>query len=853
MTDLQRIATEFRSINSILKTALTLVLPLIITACGGGADTTQNPFTGNNGNANQGPPAANQDVRDFEVHVWNNLKAENRCGLCHGNGGQTPNFADATDVNIAYSHAVPLVKMQDPASSLLVTKVGAGHNCWIGIDTVCADSIENMITNWAGVEITSTARVIQLTAPVIKEPGDSKNYPALATDNVPNSFEQTVYPLLTANCAACHFEEGGSQQQSPFFANPVDVDSAYEAAKTKINVDLPPNSRLVQRLNEGHNCPTDCANDALDMRLAIEAFAGSISPVVIDPALVTSKALTLLDGIIASGGNRHEANAIALWEFKSGTGTTAFDTSGIEPAMNLTFDGNVDWLGAYGVDLNGGKAWSDTQSSKKLHDFIKSSGEYSIEVWNIPANVTQEDANIVSYDAGSTQKNFALTQTLYNYNFHNRVDNGVSDPNGEPALSTPNADEVLQSSLQHVVVTYNPVAGEGRNIYVNGELINVADPVTESTSISSWDDTYAFVLGKSAANSHTWLGKIRMLVIHNRVLTQDQITQNFEIGVGQKYFLLFSISDEIGVADSYIRFEVSQFDSFSYLFQNPTFINLDEDWAPGGFTVQNMRIGINGKEAIAGQSFANMNVTIDSSYSAAEGQNLSAHGAVIELEKGSDSDEFFLTFELLGAQSNPFNDPVPTPPADPLDADPVSDIGVRTFDEINATIAKITGIPTTNAAVNSVFQQYIQQLPTVETIDAFLASHQMAIAQLALTSCSERVDYDSNPSNTPLLFTNVDFTEASGSAFNDVTKRGYVIDPILQAVLSSNLDSQPDAIDISDLLGAATPQTLNSGVSTYSYDSLIIKMNTTSSAARTAQIVKAVCASAVGSAAMLIQ
>lgn len=831
-----------------------LAFPLMITACGGGAETVPNPFLGNNNNVNQGPPAANQDVRDFEVNVWNNLKAENRCGQCHGEGGQTPNFADASDVNVAYTEAVPLVNLQDPASSLMATKVGSGHNCWEPVDAVCADIIENMITSWAGDEDNTTARIIQLTAPVIKNPGDSKNYPADATDNAPNSFEQTVYPLLTASCDSCHFEEGVSQQQSPFFANPVDVGSAYDAAKAKINIDLPANSRLVQRLIEGHNCPTDCAGDAAAMQNAIEAFAGAISPVVIDTALVTSKALTMLDGIIASGGNRHESNAIALWEFKTGAGTTAFDTSGIEPAMNLTFDGNVAWLGAYGLDLTGGKAWSDTQSSKKLHDLIKSSGEFSIEVWNIPSNVTQEDANIVSYDAGATQKNFALTQTLYNYNFHNRVDNGVSDPNGDPALSTPDADEVLQSSLQHVVATYNPVGGEGRKIYVNGELIDVADPITESTSIASWDDTYAFVLGQSAANSQTWLGKIRMLSIHNRVLTQEQIVQNFEVGVGQKYFLLFSIAEEIGVDDSYIRFEVSQFDSFSYLFENPTFINLDAEWTPGGFTVQNMRIGINGKEAVAGQSFANMDVTIDSSYSAAEGHNLSTRGAIIALEKGSDSDEFFLTFELLGANTHTFDDPDPTQPADPADAKAVSDIGVRTFDEINATIAKITGIAITNAAVNTVFQQYEQQLPTVETIDAFLASHQMAIAQLALTSCSERVEADKAlSSGARFLFKDVNFNEASGSAFSDATKRGYVIDPVLQAVLSINLGSQPDSGDISNLLGATTPQTLDTGVGTYTYDSLITQMNTTSTTGRTAQIVKAVCASVVGSAAMLIQ
>jgi len=857
------------------------ILAAALIACEG-PSTVQNPTQTDNTVTNDSPPAATADVRSFEVNVWNSLKAENRCGQCHGNAGQTPTFADASDVNIAYSFAVPLVDLQDPASSLMVTKVAAGHNCWEQFNSVCADSIESMISNWAGVSAdTTTARAIQLTAPAIKDPGDSKTYPATAIDNSPNGFADTVHPLLEQHCIACHYEEAVTQQQSPFFANP-DVDSAYEAAKPKINIDLPINSRLVQRLLDGHNCWTDCGaidentgnvnGNAGEMLAEIEKFSAGISQTVIDPTLLTSKALTLLDdGIIASGGNRHESNLIALWEFKAGSGTTAFDTSGIEPFMHLNLDGSVNWLGAYGLDFSGGKAWADTTTSKKLHDFIKSSGEYSIEAWVIPANVTQEDANIISLDAGSNQKNLALTQTLYNYNFHNRTD--LSDSNGEPFISTEDAGEILQSSLQHVVASYDPVAG--RKIYVNGELIDVSDPVTDSTAISSWDDTYAFVLGNSSANSKTWNGKLRMVAIHNRVLNEEQILQNFEVGVGQKYFLLFSIADQIGIPDSYIRFEVSQFDSFSYLFEQPTFINLNSDWTPVGFNIQKIRIGINGKQAVAGQSFAYMDTAVDSSYNAVDGQLLSPNGAVIALEKGSDSDEFFLTFEVIGNNSQAFVEPAPTPPAAPADAEPVSDIGVRTFDEINASIAQITGIPVTNSAVNTLFLQYKQQFPTVETIDAFLSSHQMAIAQLALTSCSERVNADrSLVAADRYLFKDVDFTESAETAFNTALKRSYAIGPILNALLSSNLDSQPDQTEITDSLGASSAQTLNTAAGSYSYNSLITQMtacpvegvdphynedfpcNTATdinTAERTAQIVKAVCAAAVGSAAMLIQ
>ncbi len=100
-----------------------------------------------------------------------------------------------------------------------------------------------------------------------------------------------------------------------------------------------------------------------------------------------------------------------------------------------------------------------------------------------------------------------------------------------------------------------------------------------------------------------------------------------------------------------------------------------------------------------------------------------------------------------------------------------------------------------------------------------------------------------------------------------------MINPVVNAVLLNNLDSQPDQTEVANLLGADTSQTLTTSVATYPYDSLITEMikcpqlgdphfnpdflcNLTTdiyTAARTAQIVKAVCAAAVGSAAMLIQ
>ena len=144
-----------------------------------------------------------------------------------------------------------------------------------------------------------------------------------------------------------------------------------------------------------------------------------------------------------------------------------------------------------------------------------------------------------------------------------------------------------------------------------------------------------------------WQGTIRLVAIHNSALTQEQVQQNFDVGVGEKFFLLFDVSDVLQVApqSSYFLFEVQQFDSYSYLFDRPHFLTLDGS-SPTGIPVQGMRIGLNGDEAPVGQSYANLNTTLEAGLFEELGQPLSPLGAVLPLEKGPQEDEFFLTFDL---------------------------------------------------------------------------------------------------------------------------------------------------------------------------------------------------------------
>ena len=874
--------TGLRIIQAVIATAL-------IASCGGGAETETQPRpanSGSSGNTYGGPAPATDDIQAFRIELWDYIREDGSgpadCGQCHSvPGGIVPMFARGDDVNRAYAAVDSYIDRANPALSGLVSRVSTGHGCWLGTGngTACADTMIRWIENWIGGG-SDDGRQILLTPPVIKEPGESMNFPATSANF------NSLHNLLVTHCSDCH-TSAAETPQAPYFAAE-SIDEAYEAAKTKINLDLPANSRLVVRLApENHNCwfapnPPDladagtCAGDASIMLQAIEDYIGAngIVPDSVDPLLVTSSALQLGDGIVASGGNRFEDNLIALWEFKQLPGSkVAIDTSGVEPAIPLDLSGDADFINGWGIRLNGGRAQSDADETTKLYTAITSTGEYAIEAWVAPANVTQDEAFIVSYSGSNTARNFTLGQTLYNYDFYNRSE--FTSLNGDPALSTPDADERLQATLQHVVVNFDPVAG--RSIFVNGEDTGVSDTTNPGGSIADWRNNFPLILGNEASDMRPWQGTIRMVAIHNRTLSAAQIQQNFDVGVGQKFFLLFYLDEALtGVPDSYLMFEVSQFDNYSYLFNQPRFISLAPDAAtnpPGKVAIAGIQIGINGRVIEVGQAFQTIDTRPAShiwNYTP-DGHFLSTRGTIVAQEKGAAEDEFFLCFEVLGSSPERVCvEPVSYPaPADPPDANPApQDFGLRTFEEINATMSALTSVPTTLSTaqydVRNTYLRVKQQLPTDENMGGFLAAHQMAVAQMAIEYCNALVD-DMGDESSGSYWPGFNFADDVATAFGPASSRNLVnrdrvLDPLINRIAlpvstGAGLSSQPSIADMKGSLNTLIDELVNcrefadrnnpEAARNISYCSAYPN--------RTRIVVKAVCGAAIGNAAMLVQ
>jgi hypothetical protein len=422
-----------------------------------------------------------------------------------------------------------------------------------------------------------------------------------------------------------------------------------------------------------------------------------------------------------------------------------------------------------------------------------------------------------------------LGQSMYDYDSFTRTDQ--TDQAGEPQLSTPSADEVLQATQQHVVLNYDPI--NGRSIYVNGQLRSETDPVPGGL-LNEWDDTYAFVLGSEVDNNNRWAGTVRLLAVHNRVLSPAQIQQNYDVGVGEKYYLMFNVSDHVNIVDAYVVVEVSQFDSSAYLFDEPFFAVLGTGVTLGNIPIQGMRIGENGRELEVGQGFQNIDVTINDVDYAVEGMQLiSRQGTVIPLEKGPDQDEFFLTFEVLGSSTNVVTEAVPlaTPPPPSVPRDPPS--GIRNFAEVNATMSKMTGIPISNPDVMSTYNAVHQAMPVQTNIGGFISSQQMGITQLAIEYCAAVVE---DNSARAIFWPDFDWNASLATAFDD---RNAVTGPLVANFVGVSVPTQPNVAALEDELNALINRLLACGGSC--------------EADRVERIMKGTCAAVLGSAAMLVQ
>jgi hypothetical protein len=661
------------------------------------------------------------------------------------------------------------------------------------------------------------------------------------------SFETTVYPVLRANCENCH---GGSGPGAPQVAHP-DPATAWSATvdNQKVNCSDPAASRLVRRLaSDFHHCWTDCATDAgvmltqiMAWQQAIELAGGTTGGV--DVADLTSNTRQLANGVEELGSDRYDDGIIARWDFKDLTGTVAMDTSGVAPAMDLSLEG-PELMSSYGIDVATGRAIATVDSSRKLFDRIAAQGagtqSYSLEMWIANANTTQDGpARIMSYGQNTGSRNFMLGQSLYQYIIRNRAFLQESNNNGGPDMETYEVDQDAQSTLQHVIVTYDQLAG--RRIYIHGLWTEDLDPI-DAGRLWNWNPNHRFVLGNEVTNDRQWLGQIRFAAVFEDPLSPDAIRQNFEAGIGKRLLLAFDVSQWTG-GTSTIEFAVTELDGYSYLFCQPTFIT--DVGAP--IRVQNLRVSLNGIIPVSGQGFTNMNALVTGGR-----QLLSRQCSIVGGLVDSNTDSFQLVFEQLGIFQEPVLTPTPPTPGAEDFGDPVPTLGIRNFSRVNATMSAVTGVDPESPDVDDTFVELTQQLPSGFDLRTFVSANQVGVAKLGIEYCDVLVG-DGNPANQALR--DQFFPGAAGfgwdlapaAAFADPNDVDLITDPLIDEMMGAGLRG--------DVMGSPARDQVE-----VLLDQLIVDLSATCGGAGqpacdgdyTKNIVKGVCTSVVASGALHI-
>ena len=191
----------------------------------------------------------------------------------------------------------------------------------------------------------------------------------------------------------------------------------------------------------------------------------------------------------------------------------------------------------------------------------------------------------------------------------------------------------------------------------------------------------------------------------------------------------------------------------------------------------------------------------------------------------------------------------------PTDLDPASLIGVRTFVEVSATFADITGVdpmiqyPDGTTPVSDTFQELRQSLPAVADVNTFLSSHQVAIAQLAIQYCDAAIGTAANPNpDAATYWPSFNFNQNAVDAFS-VANRSNFVDPLIlratgQTPSGPSLATQPSYAELYDELAAFQAAGGRP-------DNLVDRL--LAGGSNTRAIAKGVCAAMLGNAATLVQ
>lgn len=156
------------------------------------------------------------------------------------------------------------------------------------------------------------------------------------------------------------------------------------------------------------------------------------------------------------------------------------------------------------------------------------------------------------------------------------------------------------------------------------------------------------------------------------------------------------------------------------------------------------------------------------------------------------------------------------------------DVGVKNFEQINNTMSQLTGVPTSDSNITSVFNDSSIALPSDNNLKNFVPSMQVAITKLATEYCDRLIETDSLRVK---IWPSINFNQGPNLALTAANKT-IVISSAVEKFFGPIADASADSAksELSSL-----------------YDLLLSGENMTASAT-TKKVVKGVCVASLSSA-----
>lgn len=244
----------------------------------------------------------------------------------------------------------------------------------------------------------------------------------------------------------------------------------------------------------------------------------------------TVKARVFVSGIepsaVAAFGYQISAEArateglLAFYPFNEPSGSLVLDQSGVATPLDMVIADTSRTVRVPSGLRFDAPTVAESAAAVELNSAIRGSGQFSVEMWLEPANVSQVSAMVMGLSINGSSRHVGLVQQATVLDSY--VRSTATNIRGEPPLSAANQ---VTASRAHVVLT-RAVNGT-TTLFVNGVAVATG---TAGGTLGSWEQWPRLHIGAERSGSKPWLGTIYLLAVYDRALSVDEIQRHGRIG-----------------------------------------------------------------------------------------------------------------------------------------------------------------------------------------------------------------------------------------------------------------------------------------------------------------------------------